>query len=302
MIRRIASRFWCIALPGALIAGLLGLTACGSSPRPAESDASAAPPSAPPVATIDSALPRTVTVAPKTTREASVGATGVLSALQNGDRACYVVLNGGTPQEQTLPGSFDLCEGGTKDATKMIGAQINYRTERAAIAAESCQGAPDCAATDQVDLVVDLVAAPRPGASSALEIEGLVLGTNASDVVGVLGAPTEKTLVIDEAATGEIVSTWTWASKGVQAKMTASSTSGPFSLGSLTISSPSALKTVQGIGLGASSAEVRTAYDGLINSEESTSDTVVVGSIFGGILFTIADGKVTQIFVGAAAE
>lgn len=303
MSRRIVSTSRRVAIRCVLFAGLVGLTACSSSSRPTEpvatdAEALTVAETAP---TTDVATPDTATVDPTTMAADSVGASGVLTALQSGDRACYVVL-GGTPQEQTFPGSFELCEGGVKDATKMIGARMKTRTERAAIAAESCQGSTGCTATDEVDLVVDLVPVGGPGAISPLEIERLALGASASKVVDLLGAPTDKTPVVDEAATGDFVSTWTWVSKGVEAKMTAPSTSGPFSVGSLTIAAPSTLKTVSGIGLGASSADVEAAYGDRINAEESTPDTVVVGSIFGGMLFTIVDGKVTQIFVGAAAE
>ncbi len=304
MSRRIVSTSRRVAIRCVLFAGLVGLTACSSSSRPTEpvatdAEALTVAETAP---TTDVATPDTATVDPTTMAADSVGASGVLTALQSGDRACYVVLDGGTPQEQTFPGSFELCEGGVKDATKMIGARMKTRTERAAIAAESCQGSTGCTATDEVDLVVDLVPVGGPGAISPLEIERLALGASASKVVDLLGAPTDKTPVVDEAATGDFVSTWTWVSKGVEAKMTAPSTSGPFSVGSLTIAAPSTLKTVSGIGLGASSADVEAAYGDRINAEESTPDTVVVGSIFGGMLFTIVDGKVTQIFVGAAAE
>lgn len=304
MSRRIAFPARCTAVSWVLFAGLFAMSACSSSSQLTEPEATEAATltAAETAATTDIGTAETVAVASTTTGENLVGATAVLSELQNGDRACYVVLDGGTPQEQTLPGSFDLCEGGAKDATKMIGTRINYRTERAAIAAESCQGAPDCAATDEVDLVVDLAAVDAPETTSPLEVEGLALGTTASEVVVLLGMPTDKTPVVDEAATGDFVSMWTWESKGIEAKMTAPSTSGPFAVGSLTIALPSALKTVQGIGLGASLAEVEAAYGARINAEESTPDTVVVGSIFGGMLFAIVDGKVSEIFVGAAAE
>jgi len=44
------------------------------------------------------------------------------------------------------------------------------------------------------------------------------------------------------------------------------------------------------------------AYGAAVNQEESGAESIVVGSTYGGVIFTIADGKVSEIFVGAAAE
>ena len=45
------------------------------------------------------------------------------------------------------------------------------------------------------------------------------------------------------------------------------------------------------------------AYAAEINREESDlPETVVVGSIYGGVVFTMKNGKVVSIFIGAAAE
>lgn len=48
---------------------------------------------------------------------------------------------------------------------------------------------------------------------------------------------------------------------------------------------------------------VRKAYKREWNREESRqSGSFVVGSIYGGLLFDFQDGKVSQIFLGVAAE
>ena len=86
-------------------------------------------------------------------------ARAVLKELQNGDRACYVILttdNG----EQSIEGDFELCPGASRDASALIGKAVSYRTEKANVLAESCQGDVDCGKSDQVDMIVELTAAP----------------------------------------------------------------------------------------------------------------------------------------------
>jgi hypothetical protein len=83
-----------------------------------------------------------------------------LEALEPGDRACYVVV--ATPAgERSLEGDFDLCPGGAHDASALIGRRVTYTTKKANVLAASCQGAPDCTESDEVDLVVTLQAAPH---------------------------------------------------------------------------------------------------------------------------------------------
>jgi hypothetical protein len=84
---------------------------------------------------------------------AANGGTGTLKELQNGDRACYVVLVNEKGEEQSIEGDFELCAGGEHDATPLIGKKITYTTESANVQAESCQGNPDCTATDVVQAV-----------------------------------------------------------------------------------------------------------------------------------------------------
>jgi hypothetical protein len=48
---------------------------------------------------------------------------------------------------------------------------------------------------------------------------------------------------------------------------------------------------------------VTNAYSQHINKEDSAPDTcIVVGSIYGGLIFTFKEGKVNTVFIGAAAE
>jgi hypothetical protein len=90
----------------------------------------------------------------------SAAAAVTLRDLQNGDRACYVVVEKADGSREDLEGDFDLCAGGGHDATAMIGKRIRYTTRAESVLAASCEGNVDCGASDQVDLVVTLDAAP----------------------------------------------------------------------------------------------------------------------------------------------
>uniref|UniRef100_B8HR91 Uncharacterized protein n=1 Tax=Cyanothece sp. (strain PCC 7425 / ATCC 29141) TaxID=395961 RepID=B8HR91_CYAP4 len=74
-------------------------------------------------------------------------------------------------------------------------------------------------------------------------------------------------------------------------------------IASITLVSPSPLKTKRGIRIGSTEQEVMAAYKPDWNREESSpSKQFVAGSIYGGLIFSFTNGKVSRIFLGAAAE
>jgi hypothetical protein len=83
--------------------------------------------------------------------------TGVLKALQNGDRACYVVVTTDAG-DLSSEGDFELCAGGSHDATALIGQHVSWTTQPSTVQAASCQGDPACSDSDEVDLVVTITA------------------------------------------------------------------------------------------------------------------------------------------------
>ena len=86
--------------------------------------------------------------------------TATLVRLENGDRACYVVLEAADGSESSMEGDFDLCPNGGKDASALIGKAVTWTTQTASVLAASCEGDVDCGKSDQVELVVTLTAAP----------------------------------------------------------------------------------------------------------------------------------------------
>jgi hypothetical protein len=74
-------------------------------------------------------------------------------------------------------------------------------------------------------------------------------------------------------------------------------------VGSIHVVAPSTLTSRRGIGLGATAEAVTKAYADVLSREEPpTEDGIVAGSIYGGLVFSLKDGKVTEMFLGAMAE
>lgn len=75
---------------------------------------------------------------------------GTVQQLQNGDRACTMVLKDTRGKEFTELASFDFC------GWNIIGKRVTltYRIEE--VMAESCQGNPRCMKKDKVALIVDV--------------------------------------------------------------------------------------------------------------------------------------------------
>ena len=85
--------------------------------------------------------------------------------------------------------------------------------------------------------------------------------------------------------------------------MVAKKKGGLKSIESITITSPSILQTQRGIRIGSTEAEVIKAYGRFQNAEDSKQgELFVAGSIFGGVMFDFQQGRVSRIFIGAAAE
>lgn len=133
-------------------------------------------------------------------------------------------------------------------------------------------------------------------------VGGLRVGLPAAAVMKLLGPPARKGKVVEQGADGMFVQEWAWPKKGVTLQLAAESQRGPQKISAITIKAPSLLKTARGIGIGSPAAELIRAYGADRNSEESREDSFVVGTIYGGVLFALRDGKVSEIFVGAAAE
>jgi glyoxylase-like metal-dependent hydrolase (beta-lactamase superfamily II) len=76
-----------------------------------------------------------------------------LLALESGDAACYVALRDGSGTEHRYHGEFELCAGGTADASALVGKPVLAEIARERVQAESCQGDPACTDSQEVEYV-----------------------------------------------------------------------------------------------------------------------------------------------------
>lgn len=87
---------------------------------------------------------------------ATAAETVTLVELSQGDAACYVVVKDAAGNEQTHPGTFDLCPGGAADASNAIGFPVQLTFGKQNVMAASCEGDPDCPDTEEVEAVMSI--------------------------------------------------------------------------------------------------------------------------------------------------
>lgn len=104
-------------------------------------------------------------------------------------------------------------------------------------------------------------------------------------------------------ADGEYHQEWKYPAAGITLSMVSKKKGGPKSIERITLTSPSTLATSKGIRIGSTEAEVNEAYGRFRNVGDSEHfGGFIAGSIFGGVMFNFEQGKVSRIFIGAAAE
>jgi hypothetical protein len=131
----------------------------------------------------------------------------------------------------------------------------------------------------------------------------LKLGLGADAVIKVLGKPASKGKDVEWEAIGEWVQEWKFPDQGIQLNMASEKKGGAKKVLMITATSPCKLATARGIALGGTEAAVKKAYGNVRDKENSVAGkTFVAGSIYGGVIFQFKDGKVSEIFIGAAAE
>ena len=121
-------------------------------------------------------------------------------------------------------------------------------------------------------------------------------------VIDKLGLPEKKGEDEYWGAIGTYVQNWEYPSLGMTLEMESESQGGDKKVRSITIIQPCKFTTSQGISIGSDAKTVRDKYLKLIDASNSDVTTIVVGSIYGGTIFTLEGGVVSKIFIGAAAE
>jgi hypothetical protein len=134
-------------------------------------------------------------------------------------------------------------------------------------------------------------------------LDGLTLGMKAASLTKLLGKPEKTGKEENWEATGEWVQRWSWTKLGVTAQMSSKKKGGAKTLLAVTLTAPSERATRKKIRIGSTEAEVVAAYGALRDKETSEAGkTFVAGSPYGGLIFHFTKGKVSEIFLGAAAE
>ena len=121
-------------------------------------------------------------------------------------------------------------------------------------------------------------------------------------VLNKLGEPEKKGDDQNWGATGTFVQNWEYKALGINLEMESERQDGVKKVFSISIEQPCKLTTSQNVGIGSSIKTVREKYFGLIDESNSSEKYIVVGSIYGGTVFTLKNGIVCKIFIGAAAE
>jgi hypothetical protein len=143
--------------------------------------------------------------------------------------------------------------------------------------------------------------------SGKIDIESfgnIKIGQHYTETIKVVGDPGSKSKATEWSADGLLHEDWSWAEKGLMLNMSSdkANVEGSLAIASITAISPCTFKTKAGMGIGSSYAEVEQAYKKNIDPESTNKEQITVGSVYGGIIFSFKDAKVSKIFLGAAAE
>lgn len=103
-------------------------------------------------------------------------------------------------------------------------------------------------------------------------------------------------------ADGQYHQKWSYRAQGLTLGMVSEKKGAAKTLESITCAARCTLKTSRGIGLGSPLADAQKAYAAEFNKEESKPGVFVAGSIYGGLVLNFKAGKVSAMFLGAAAE
>ena len=138
----------------------------------------------------------------------------------------------------------------------------------------------------------------------ALEALGpLTLGMPEQEIKAQLGEPETAGTPELWGADGLLHWTLAYPAQGLSLGF-AGTGAGEGTLYSIHAAAPCALATARGLAIGSPREAVLTFYAGLINPEwdEEASGSILIGTIFGGIMIGIENGLVSSLFIGAMAE
>ncbi len=141
------------------------------------------------------------------------------------------------------------------------------------------------------------------------DFNGIKIGLDSASIVKLIGAPDETSEEQFWGADGGFHSTWTYDKLGLSIGMNRAPAHPKESIQAkqidrITVQAPSTYSTKRGISIGSSIEDVRIAYKKAISDSQANSNpiTLVAGTVYGGLIFTFEERKVSKLFLGAAAE
>src|SRR4051812_25624907 len=138
-----------IHLPLLLLAAALGVAACKGDAKEKVGARARATAVAAPDTTEAARVPAAARA------DSTMGEVATVRGLTGGDRACYMDLETGGEVKGQQEAAFDLC-----GRRELVGKQVRVERRRSWVLAASCEGDPECARRDTVDLIVS--AEPLP--------------------------------------------------------------------------------------------------------------------------------------------
>ena len=126
--------------------------------------------------------------------------------------------------------------------------------------------------------------------------------TDQQIIIDKLGLPEKKDKEEYWGATGNYVQTWYYSILGIELDMESDEKGDLKKTRNITIKSPCKFKTSKGIGIGSDSKLIKETYSKLIDTTQSDSNYIVVGTIYWGTIFNLKNNIVESIFIGAAAD
>jgi hypothetical protein len=144
---------------------------------------------------------------------------------------------------------------------------------------------------------------PRSTLTREESLGDLKLGITVADLGKLLPDGKTKGKREEEEATGEFVQTFVDGKSGVEVLLSSTTATGPQTVRAITVRAPSTRTTKRGIGIGASAEDVKKAYADVLDPEfPPDAESIIAGSVYDGVIFSLEAGKVRSIFMGPGAE
>lgn len=130
----------------------------------------------------------------------------------------------------------------------------------------------------------------------------LVLGMTDQQVLLAVGEPASRSKAMEWGADGLMHQDWNYPAKGLVLNFASEKKANSATLFSISAGEKCTLRFPGNIGIGSSYDEVMKQFGDKVDREASSKTSIVVGSVYGGLIFNFHNNKTVKIFVGAAAE